>query len=220
MRFRNLIALPILLVSCLETTAEPDPFNFDDLFKRSPINDVSVYLEFAEVDDTVSMYASGFTNGSGFGTEFVKTAVWSPSDPTAMQVVSVNNFANNSRAVLLGLKPGLILMSVTLNGVTGSGAITILPHIKQLRLKSTRTTLAIGDTVEVWMRADDVNGDSIPGFRKSIGFSFGLYLLPIRYVGPFPRERYVGADTGTVRFYTNLANDTASISVRVVPPTP
>ena len=213
------VILALALASCVESPPEPEPFDFNTLL--NPINGVRVYagsqFEFAEVDDTTRIQAWGFHDGQGIGTQSVRTAIWTSSDPTMLHIVRSSFSANGASAVLRGGRPGLVTLSVTLNGVTGADTIRVLPRIRELRLKSTRPTLAIGDTVEVWFRADDLNGDSIPSVRPLIVITFGPYALPLQFIGPWPRHRYVGKDTGSVQFYTKVANDSTDLSIRVLP---
>lgn len=164
---RLTIGLAIGMASCLGPPTEPEPFDINSLL--NPITEVLIYAgthyEYAEVDDSIGIYASGFHKGNGFGTQSIKTAEWSVSDPTALQVTRSASQGNLSRATLRGLKPGLVTLSAKLNGVTGTDTIRVVPRIKQLQIVTTRATLGIGDTVEIWLRADDMNGDSIPHIR-------------------------------------------------------
>lgn len=219
---RLAIGLAIGVVSCLEPPTEPEPFDFNSLL--NPINGVVIYAgshyEYAEVDDTIRVYAAGFHNGNGIGTQALKTVEWSVSDATALQVTRTESQGNLSQATLRGLKPGLVTLSAKLNGVAGTDTIRVVPRIKQLQIVTTRATLGIGDTVEIWLRADDMNGDSIPHVRPLyLTGGFYPYPYPLRYVGPWPRQRYVGKDTGTVEFLAGVANDTTPVlKIRVLPP--
>ena len=186
-RYTGLLAILVVSVaSCAGSPAEPEPFDLNTLLV--PINEVVVYAgtqsRFAEVGDTKAIDASGFHNGEGFGTQIVKTATWTTSDPTMLQVVRRSISGSGSSAVLRGGRPGLVTLSVTLNGVTGVDTIRVIPKIGQLHLRSTRSMLAIGDTVEVWFRADDLRGDSIPDLRPLIVHTTGPYPLPLQFVGP------------------------------------
>lgn len=146
----------------------------------------------------------------------MKTATWTASDPTTLRIVRRTVLANSSAAVLRGLRPGIVLLSATLNGVTGSDSIRVLPKISELQLKATRTTLSIGDTVEIWLRANDLSGDSIPNLRPLYVRSLSQ-TQPLQYIGPWPRERYVGNTTGSIVFYTKVANDSTDVTITVVP---
>jgi hypothetical protein len=205
--------LSLALASC-----DPAPFDIND--GRSPINGVRVYAGshhfFAEVDDSIGIQAWGYHDGDGWGAQYVKTATWTASDPATLRIVRKTVLANSSAAVLRGLRPGIVLLSATLNGVTGSDSIRVLPKIRELQLKATRTMLSIGDTVEIWLRANDLNGDSIPNLRPLYVRSLSQ-TQPLLYIGPWPRERYVGNTTGSIVFYTQVANDSTDLTITVVP---
>ena len=212
--------IAVLVASCYGS-----PTGFDLNSQLDPINDVMVYAgsfwEFAEVDDTITIDAFGYHNGSGFGTQLIRTVTWASSDVATLRVVQSKTTGIGSFAQVKGIKPGIVTLSVTLNGVTGSDTLRVIPRVKQLALKSSAAVLAIGDTVEIWCRADDLNGDSIPNLRPLIGPDFLLpYPFPLRYIGPYPRHRYVSTDTGSVGFVTGVAHDTARVTVRVMPRTP
>ena len=206
------------LASCTGITGESDTFDLNA--SRSPINGVVVYAGsfhyFAEVDDSIGVMAWGYHNGEGWGAQSVTTANWAASDPTVLRIVRSSFRVNSAAAVLRGVRPGLVALSATLNGVTGSDTIRVLPKIRALELKSTRATLSLGDTVEIWLRAEDMTGDSIPDVRPLYVPEL-LQMHRLQYIGPWPRQRYVGKDTGVITFQTVVANDSAALSLRVLP---
>ena len=73
---RLLAILVVSVASCVGSPAEPDPFDLNTLLV--PIDEVVVYAgtqsNFAEVDDTTAIDASGFHNGQGSGGQIVRTA--------------------------------------------------------------------------------------------------------------------------------------------------
>ena len=125
----------------------PGPFA---LPPGKPINGVTVYagshFQFAEVGDTAHVRAYGYHDGQGIWAESVTSATWSPSDPTMLRIVRTVNRGNGSTATLIGERPGVVVLSVQLNGVTDADTIRVLPRIARIQLKATRTTVAIGDT--------------------------------------------------------------------------
>ena len=201
-------------MSCLGAT-EPRPFNLDDL--ANPINGVTVYagqvFNQAETADTVQIFAEGFHNGNGIGTQSVKSASWTVSDPTTLQIIRSSFAFTQSVATVRGLKPGVVTLSVTLNGVTGTDVLQVLPRIHSLRVWATPSPqITVGDTIQLHGRANDLNGDSIPNAAILIWQDSGLLLLG----GAGGRARYVALTAGTGRWRTIVANDTASVNITAV----
>jgi hypothetical protein len=119
---------PVMALGSLLSCREPATLPAIDLFQ--PITDVTVYTfgRTLLVGDTARIRAEGFRNGSGFGVQMPQTVTFVSSDTTVFRVEDVGGVGTRQpNALVRAVAPGLARLHATLDGVTGSDTLRVVP---------------------------------------------------------------------------------------------
>lgn len=198
--------------SCVRMEIFPPP---------NPINGVSVYLplgQVIQVNDPTRIHASGFYNGNGLGTEDPHTVSFVASDTTVLRLQPTTWIhASAPTTLATGLKPGLITLTATLNGVSASDTLRVIPEVASITLLPTSTSFFVGDTIPVAVEVRAMNGQLI-GERTPLVLSEtpGVVTLSSSY----GNNRVVGANPGTTVLTAFIGPDTGRVAVTVKARTP
>jgi hypothetical protein len=212
MSAKRVIALFALVVSAGSCEQPTNPF----FLSRNPINGVEVYLPLLhvmQVGDTIRIDAEGFHDGYGVGTEYPHSVSFTATDTTVLRLEPVTwtlPFVPSMRA--RGLKPGLVTLSATINGVTGSDTLRVIPEVASITLSPSATTFFVGDTIPVAVEIRSTGGDLITE-RVPLVFPMtdGIVLL----AGSYGNNRVVGRNPGTTVLVAFLGPDTGRVMVTV-----
>jgi hypothetical protein len=194
---------------------EKGPFESIELFPRSPIVSVVVYTFpwYVQVGDTLHVSAEGFGANGYTANESLRSVAWqsAPSGRVALEVLP-SPFQPRSARVVRGLAPGRANLTATLNGVSGSDSVVVLPRLQAIELSADRTTAQVGETVTISALIRTTEGATLEGpyliWESSdytrAGFTFGEGLV-------------VARGAGTVEITATIARMTGRITLTILP---
>lgn len=208
---RRVFALTLL--ACAGSCEQPtDPF----LFARNPINGVALYLplyQVVQVGEVIRVDAEGFYNGNGVGTEYPRTVSFVSSDTNIVRLQPATwtaSFIPTVRAT--GLKPGLVTVTATINGVATSDTLRVIPEIASITLTPASASFFVGDTVTVAVDIRSTAGQPITERRPLITWDTPGILIS---ASTLTSNRVVGRTPGTTVLKAFIGPDTGRVTVTV-----
>jgi hypothetical protein len=201
----------------LAACAEPGP---SIVFPpRNPITSVSVYLPLyhvMQVGEAVRLDAAGYYQGNGAWVEEPRTVVFRSTDTTVVGLEPTTWYMSSMPSVRArARRVGTVTFSATINGVTGSDSLRVIPEIQSIALTPTRSTLQVGDTVAVTVDIVSTGGEAITTVRPFVDMSDGVGVVVS--VG---QNRFRGVAPGTARLKAFVGADTGRVTLTVVPKAP
>jgi hypothetical protein len=180
--------------------------------------------------DKYDQLAIGYTGTVAFTTTDPASAVLVPSDYTfTLADVGVHSFSNGMTLFTAG--PQTITASDTVNNITGSAAITVIPStpaVDHLSVIAPGSTVVAGSSFDVVVSALDTQGQVVTGYTGTVHFSSSDpqatrpddYTFTASDNGTHPFSKgvtLVNAGTQTITVTDTASGVTGSVTVTVNP---
>lgn len=136
-----------------------------------------------ELGDTLRISAVGRPSGvmGLLAYDRLLDGKWSVSDPTVATITTLLPDAGDStttiEALLRGLRPGTVRVTMTARGRRGEASVRVLPIISEFVVLPARDTITAGDTVNVAVSAMDSRGAPIAGVPFAVEAPSGTWIV-------------------------------------------
>jgi signal peptidase I len=179
-----------------------------------PIHEVVVYTwpTYVQVGDTLRVQAGGFNVNGWEITEPIRTVVWQTSDSDRIKIEPALPIIPIQPSIYaLGLAPGVAHVSATLNGVTGSDSVIVLPALREIDVVPRTATVHVGDSLPITARIVATDGTVISG-------PYIVWASSDPNVANFgPGNTVIGLQVGVARISATLAQEQGDLDLTVVP---
>lgn len=211
---RRALWVGCLATACLVLGCAHQEVTGPPLVTFPPIHDVVVYTwpRYVQVGDTLRVEAGGFNTSGWEFTEPIHTVAWATGTPDRIRIESAPWIAAFQPAVYArGLAPGTATISATLNGVTGSDSVIVLPLLRGIELTRQTATIHVGQTLDITARIVAEDGSILVG--PYIIWSSSDY-----NVAAFgPGTTVLALHPGAALITATLARAVATLTVTVLP---
>ncbi|MEO9251228.1 MAG: hypothetical protein ABI322_09405 [Gemmatimonadaceae bacterium] len=191
-----------------------DGCGYTDVIAPPPIHDVIVYTwpTYVQVGDTLRVEAGAFNDVGLEFTQPIRTVAWQTSNPQVISIEPAVAIVPIQPSVYArGVAPGTAHISATLNGITGTDSVIVLPRLQGVKVTPVTATIHVGQWIPVTAQIIAADGTVLVG--PYIIWESSNYNV----AAPGPGNTVVSRTVGVARITATLARAVGALDVTVVP---
>jgi len=202
----------VVMLGCQDGDRSIGPI---ELLPSNSIASVIVYTWpwYVQVGDTLHIEAAGYNVNGWSSSDSLRTVAWRSAPSGVVELEALPSpFRYWTVHAVRGLAPGRAIVTATLNGVSGSDSVVVVPRLQAVELSADRTTVHVGATVTITAVIRTTSGATLEG--PQLVWDVSDYTRAVFSSG---FGRFLATGAGTVDITATIARTTGRTSLTILP---